>query len=302
MNGTREALFAFAQCVIDSSRPDDTVLMPNPFYQIYEGAATLAGLRARFYNTGADTDYQPDFDAIDKADWARCQLVYICSPGNPTGSVIDEETLATLIELAQQYDFVIAADECYSEIYADENNPPPGLLQACKSIGNDTFDNCIVFHSLSKRSNLPGMRSGFVAGDAKIIAEFFRYRTYHGCSMSPLVQAASAVAWSDEEHVKENRRLYRDKFDAVLDILGDTLAIERPAAGFYLWPQLPLDDEEFARTLFRLHNITVLPGRYLARDRDGRNPGENHVRIALVAELDDCVYAAERIRDTLKTR
>lgn len=281
----------------------NTVLMPNPFYQIYEGAAILAGLQPRFYNTGADTHYQPDFDSIGERDWDRCQLIYICSPGNPTGSVIGEADLITLIERAQRHNFIIASDECYSEIYADENAPPAGLLQACQTMGNHDFSHCAVFHSLSKRSNLPGMRSGFIAGDSRIIDAFFRYRTYHGCSMSPLVQAASTTAWQDEQHVRENRLLYREKFTAVLDILSGALAVTKPQAGFYLWPQLPaelpLDDEAFALALYRQHNITVLPGRYLARENAGINPGENHLRIALVAALDDCIDAAQCIRDTL---
>jgi N-succinyldiaminopimelate aminotransferase len=301
VNGTREALFAFAQCVLDSTSPKTKVLIPNPFYQIYEGAATLAGMQSRFYNTASNTGYQPDFDKINDRDWEKCQLIYICSPGNPTGAVIGESELISLIERAHKYNFIIASDECYSEIYADENSPPCGLLQACQKMGNDKFSHCIVFHSLSKRSNLPGMRSGFVAGDCEIIENFFRYRTYHGCSMSPVVQAASVVAWNDERHVRENRCLYREKFAAVLSILSGTLDVTAPAAGFYLWPELPVDDESFTVSLYRKQNVTVLPGSYLARWNDGINPGKNHVRIALVAELADCIEATERIRETLNS-
>ncbi len=299
VNGTREALFAFAQCVLDSSSSKNEVLIPNPFYQIYEGATLLAGLRARFYNTGRDTGYQPNFEGIGERDWTKCQLIYICSPGNPTGSVIGEPELISLIERAHKYNFIIASDECYSEIYRHENSPPASLLQACQKMGNEKFKNCIVFHSLSKRSNLPGMRSGFVAGDSSIIESFFRYRTYHGCSMSPVVQAASAVAWSDEKHVRKNRDLYRAKFDAAVKILSEAMGVNYPPAGFYLWPELPVNEEQFALTLYRRHNVTVLPGRYLARQHDGINPGINHLRIALVAELADCIDAAECIRETL---
>jgi N-succinyldiaminopimelate aminotransferase len=295
VNGTREALFAIAQCVIDRRRPA-RVLMPNPFYQIYEGAALLAGAEPYFLNTTEDTDLAPDFDAVPESVWQDCQLLYLCTPGNPTGAVIAEDTLQGLIGLAERHDFIIASDECYSEIYFDEAQPPVGLLQAAAAMGNDAYRRCLVFHSLSKRSNLPGMRSGFVAGDADIIAAFFQYRTYHGCSMAPYTQAASISAWHDEQHVRENRHYYQQKFTAVLDILAPVMAISRPDAGFYLWPRTAVDDTVFARELYARHNVTVLPGSYLSRDAHGGNPGSFHIRIALVAEQDECVAAAERIR------
>lgn len=296
VNGTREALFAFAQAVIDPTA-DALVVMPNPFYQIYEGAALLAGAAPHYVPATAESGFVPAFDAVPAKVWARCQLLYICSPGNPTGAVIDLRTLERLIALADEYDFVIAADECYSEIYADESSPPPGLLQACASLGRHDFDRCVVFHSLSKRSNAPGLRSGFVAGDADILDRFFRYRTYHGCAMPPHHQAASVKAWRDEEHVRSNRELYRAKFDAVLDILDGVLPATRPEASFYLWPETPVPDPEFARGLFASQNVTVLPGSYLSRDVDGSNPGANRVRMALVASLDECIDAAHRIRN-----
>ena len=301
VNGTREALFAFAQCMLDRNSQKNMVLMPNPFYQIYEGATILAGLNPHFYSTAESTDYQPDFESLDESVWEKCQLIYICSPGNPTSAVIGEADLMALIERAHKYNFIIASDECYSEIYRDEAKPPAGLLQACKTLGNDDFSQCVVFHSLSKRSNLPGMRSGFVAGDATIIDAFFRYRTYHGCSMSPVVQAASEVVWQDESHVRENRQLYREKFSAVTEILAETLNVKQPEAGFYLWPKLPVDDEVFAKALYEKYNVTVLPGRYLARPDNGIDPGQHHVRIALVATLADCISGAECIRDTLNS-
>jgi len=299
VNGTREALFAIAQCLIDDD-PRALVLMPNPFYQIYEGAALLAGAEPHFLNTTADSNYLPDFDAVPDTVWERCQLVYICSPGNPTGQAIGLETLQALIERARRYNFVIAADECYAEIYQDENAPPPGLLAAAASMGNNSYRNCLVFHSLSKRSNAPGLRSGFVAGDAKLIEAFFRYRTYHGCAMPPATQDASLRAWQDEAHVVENRRLYREKFSAVTDILAPVLDVQTPPGGFYLWPRTAVDDQEFARGLYREQNVIVLPGSYLSRDTEDGNPGRNHIRLALVATLDECVEAAHRIRNFIE--
>lgn len=295
VNGTREALFAFAQAAV-VRKNDPLVAMPNPFYQIYEGAALLAGAEPYFMPCRAEQGFIPDFDAVPAAVWNRCQILYICSPGNPTGAVMSLAQLRHVLELAEKYDFVVASDECYSEIYADEAVPPPGLLQAAAAMGNTDFRRCVVFHSLSKRSNAPGLRSGFVAGDAAIMEPFFNYRTYHGCAMPLQHQAASTLAWRDEAHVVENRRLYREKFDAVLEILGDALPMERPAAGFYLWPETPMDDQEFARELFRRENVTVLPGSFLSREVDGENPGRNRVRLALVAPLDECVDAARRIR------
>jgi len=299
VNGTREALFAIAQCVVDRSKPEPLVLMPNPFYQIYEGAAILAGAQPLFMNCTEENNYLPDLDAVSKKQWARCQLLYICTPGNPTGAVMPVGYLQQLIELAHQHDFVIASDECYSEIYLDEDQPPAGLLGAATAMGSSDFSRCLVFHSLSKRSNLPGLRSGFVAGDANLLEKFLLYRTYHGCSMSPAIQSASISAWSDETHVVENRIRYRQKFDQVLAILSDTLAPKKPQAGFYLWPTTPIADTDFAQRLFAEQNITVLPGRFLSRTTNQGNPGENRVRMALVASLDECRNAAQRINRLL---
>ncbi len=301
VNGTREALFAFAQCVSDRQAKKDLILMPNPFYQIYEGATYLAGLQPAFYNTTRQTRYQADFDSIDADTWARCQMIYICTPGNPSGAVIPEKDLRILINKAEEFDFLIASDECYSEIYFHEQSPPPGLLQAAASIGNTEFERCVVFHSLSKRSNLPGMRSGFVAGDAELLKKFLLFRTYHGCSMPVPTQLASALAWSDEEHVRINRTRYREKFAAVLDILGQPMDLDFPDASFYLWPELPVDDEQFTRRIYRQHGIAVLPGSYLSRSAHGINPGSRHIRIALVAGQRDCVQAAEKIKQTLES-
>ncbi|MGD8308820.1 MAG: succinyldiaminopimelate transaminase, partial [Chromatiales bacterium] len=281
VTGTREALFALAQAVVDPARAP-LVMMPNPFYQIYEGAALLAGAEPRYLPCTAETGFLPDFDAVTPGEWDRCQLLYICSPGNPTGAVMGLDDLRALIRLAERHDFVIASDECYSEIYPDEARPPVGLLQAAAAMGNTEYRRCVVFHSLSKRSNVPGLRSGFVAGDARIIEPFFRYRTYQGCAMPPHHQAASVKAWRDETHVRGNRALYREKFDAVLDALDGVLEVERPAGGFYLWPRTPVPDPEFARGLFAQQNLTVLPGSYLSREADGGNPGRDRVRMALV--------------------
>lgn len=298
--GTREALFSFAQGVIDrAERP--LVVMPNPFYQIYEGAALLAGAEPYFLNTTRETGYLPDFDAVPESVWQRCQLLYICSPGNPTGAVMGEDIHRNLLDLAERHDFVIASDECYSELYADETNPPPGLLQSAHAMGNDAFRRCVVFHSLSKRSNAPGLRSGFVAGDAEILKKFLLYRTYHGCALSLPVQHASIAAWKDEAHVKDNRELYRRKFAEVHGRLSPVLAVELPPAGFYLWPEVPGDGESFCRELFAACNVTVLPGSFLSRDSGGLNPGHRHVRMALVAPVDDCIDAAERIANFAKS-
>ncbi|SMF96912.1 succinyldiaminopimelate aminotransferase apoenzyme [Methylomagnum ishizawai] len=297
--GTREALFSFAQCVVDP-RERPWVLMPNPFYQIYEGAALLAGAEPYFLNTTRETGYRPDFDAVPEAVWARCQLLYLCSPGNPTGAVIDTATLRQLMELSSRYGFIIASDECYSELYADESAPPPGLLGAAYAMGNTQFERCVVFHSLSKRSNAPGLRSGFVAGDAAILKQYLLYRTYHGCALSLPVQHASLAAWRDEAHVVENRALYRRKFAAVHDILKTVLDVTVPPAGFYLWPRTPGDEQAFAQGLFAQQNVTVLPGGYLSREAHGINPGRGHVRMALVAPLNECVEAAHRIAEFVR--
>lgn len=297
VNGTREALFAFTQALLDRQRRP-LVLMPNPFYQIYEGATLLGGGEPVYLPCTSASGLQPDFDAVGEDVWIRTQLLFICTPGNPTGATLSKAQLKALIQLADKYDFVIASDECYSEIYQDR--APAGLLQACAEMGRHDYRRCVVFHSLSKRSNLPGLRSGFVAGDGEILQRFLRYRTYHGCAMPVHHQMASIAAWNDETHVETNRALYVEKFRAVLDILGDVLKVSAPDAGFYLWPRTPIDDESFARQLKAEENVTVLPGRYLSRTVNGRNPGNNRVRMALVAELDQCVEGAERMRALIK--
>lgn len=297
VNGTREALFAFTQALLDRQRRP-LVLMPNPFYQIYEGATLLGGGEPVYLPCTSASGLQPDFDAVGEDVWIRTQLLFICTPGNPTGATLSKAQLKALIQLADKYDFVIASDECYSEIYQDR--APAGLLQACAEMGRHDYRRCVVFHSLSKRSNLPGLRSGFVAGDGEILQRFLRYRTYHGCAMPVHHQLASIAAWNDETHVETNRALYVEKYRAVLDILGDVLKVSAPDAGFYLWPRTPIDDESFARQLKAEENVTVLPGRYLSRTVNGRNPGNNRVRMALVAELDQCVEGAERMRALIK--
>ena len=299
VSGTRESLFAIAQCVVDRSAANPLLLMPNPFYQIYEGAALLAGASPRYLDCLPENDFLPDLDAVPDSEWADCQLIYICNPGNPTGAVMSRAYLQKLIELAHRYDFVIASDECYSEIYFDEDDPPAGLLGTAAEMGNESFSHCLAFHSLSKRSSLPGLRSGFVAGDAELLRSFLLYRTYHGCAMPPATQTASTAAWRDEAHVIENRELYRQKFEQVLQLLSDTLAPRKPQAGFYLWAQTPISDTEFARRLYAEQNVTVLPGRYLARDSAAGNPGLNRVRMALVAPLDECLDAARRINSLI---
>ncbi|QLC74165.1 succinyldiaminopimelate transaminase [Pseudomonas sp. LPB0260] len=300
VNGTREALFAFTQAVVQRDE-QALVVSPNPFYQIYEGAALLAGARPHYLPCLEEQGFNPDFDAVPADIWQRCQILFLCSPGNPTGALIPLDTLKKLIALADQYDFVIAADECYSELYFDEQQPPAGLLSACAELGRSDFARCVVFHSLSKRSNLPGLRSGFVAGDADILKAFLLYRTYHGCAMPVQTQLASVAAWSDEVHVRANRALYREKFDAVLAILDGVLEVQRPDGGFYLWAKTPVDDESFTRELFAREHVTVVPGSYLSRNVDGVNPGAGRVRMALVAPLAECVEAAERIREFVKS-
>lgn len=300
VNGTREALFAFAQSVVDRSK-DPAILMPNPFYQIYEGAALLAGAEPIYLNTLEKNQFLIDYQSVSEAVWQRCQLLYLCTPGNPTGAVMSQQDMQELIGLADKYDFIIASDECYSELYADESNPPAGLLQACRSMGRDDYHRCVVFHSLSKRSNVPGLRSGFVAGDAEIIQQFLLYRTYHGCAMPLPVQMASIAAWQDEQHVINNRNLYREKFRLVHQLLSPVLSIDIPAGAFYLWIETPISDTEFARRLFEQQNVTVLPGRFLSRESNGINPGINRIRVALVADKQECITAAERIRQFVET-
>jgi len=313
VNGTREALFAFVQAVVDDGRSGGEprgasaplVLMPNPFYQIYEGAALLAGAEPYMLNTTAASGYAPDLDAVPEAVWRRCQVLFLCSPGNPTGAVLSLEYLQRALELADRYDFLIAADECYTELYLDESAPPPGLLQACVAAGHDRFQRCVVFHSLSKRSSVPGLRSGFVAGDPEIMKRFLLYRTYHGSAMAVPTQLASIAAWNEDTHAAANRRLYQEKFAQVLPILAPVMNVEKPAGAFYLWPDIGGDDERFTRELFARQNITVLPGSYLARGGGGAagvgvgagdNPGAGRVRISLVPPVALCVEAAERIR------
>lgn len=301
VNGTREGLFAIAQCLVDRKDKHRSVLMPNPFYQIYEGAALLAGATPDFYTIDHDAD--ANLDAIDDSQWQQCQMIYICTPGNPTGSVLSEKALQALIEKSAKHDFVIVSDECYSEIYREAAGAPCGLLQAAGSMGLTDYKRCLVFHSLSKRSNLPGLRSGFVAGDAALIKQFLTYRTYQGCSMSEPVQRASIVAWQDEKHVISNRQAYDEKYSAVHSILGRSLQLMTPAAGFYLWPELAVDDQRFTQQLLAEHNVRVVPGSYLAREVAGRaNPGKNYIRLALVAPIDDCVEAANRLVDCLSNQ
>ena len=292
VNGSREALFAFAQTVIDPAGGTARVCCPNPFYQIYEGAALLAGAQPVYLNDGM---------AFDDIDWAGVQLAYVCSPGNPTGRVLGLAAWRRLFELADRHGFVIAADECYSELYYDEQHPPLGGLQAAQQLGRGDFRRLVAFSSLSKRSNAPGMRSGFVAGDASVLKQFLLYRTYHGSAMSLPVQHASVAAWRDEEHVRANRQLYAQKYRAVLPLIGAPLATAMPDGGFYLWVRTPIDDAHFARELQRQYNVLVLPGSFLARDAHGANPGRNHVRVALVASLAECVEAAQRIRQFVRS-
>lgn len=300
VNGSREALFAFAQTVIDPTRAFATVVCPNPFYQIYEGAALLAGAQTAFANSDPRRNFAADWSQIGASTWSRTQLLYVCSPGNPTGAVMPLAEWAMLFELADRHDFVIASDECYSEIYFGDA-PPLGSLEAARALGRDGFHNLVAFTSLSKRSNVPGMRSGFVAGDARLIRAFLTYRTYHGSAMSPPVQRASIAAWGDETHVIANRAAYRQKFDAVTPILADVLDVAMPDAGFYLWAGVPGgDDVGFALRLLAQYNVAVLPGSLLARDAHGTNPGAGRIRLALVAGVEDCVEAAQRIAQCVR--
>ena len=295
VNGSREALFALAQTVIDPTRPGATVVCPNPFYQIYEGAALLAGAQTAFANSNPVRNFAAEWGAIDAATWARTQLLYVCSPGNPTGAVMPLDEWRALFALSDRHGFVIASDECYSEIYF-RDEAPLGALQAAKALGRVGFQRLVVFTSLSKRSNVPGMRSGFVAGDAALMKAFLLYRTYHGSAMSGVVQAASIAAWSDEAHVVANRALYREKFARVTPLLAPVLDVRLPDAGFYLWAGVEGgDDIAFARGLLAQYNVAVLPGSLLARDAHGVNPGSGRIRMALVAGVDECVEAAQRI-------
>ncbi len=296
VNGTREALFAFVQSVVGSkSKP--LVAMPNPFYQIYEGATLLAGAEPYFLNTNASNGYIPNLDAVPAEIWNRCEILFLCNPGNPAGATAPRKYLEHALELAEKHNFIIAADECYAEIYLDENAPPPSLLQAAQATGRDKLQRCVVFHSLSKRSSVPGLRSGFVAGDPAVISKFLLYRTYHGSAMAVPTQIASVAAWDEDTHAAQNRKLYQDKFAKVLPILQPVLDVKRPDGAFYLWPDVGQNDEAFVRELFEEQNLTLLPGSYLAREAHGENPGAGRVRISLTAPVDQCVLAAERIRD-----
>ena len=303
VTGTREALFAFVQAVVDSGGGQaPLVLMPNPCYQIYEGAALLAGAEPYFLNTTARNGFLPDLDAVPEAAWRRCQLLFLCSPANPVGAVMDLAYLKHALELAARYDFIVASDECYADLFDDEASPPPSLLSAAAAMGNTAYRRCMTFHSLSKRSSLPGLRSGIVAGDAALISPFLLYRTYHGCAMPIPTQRASITAWSDDEHVRANRALYRRKFDRVLPVLRPVIDVERPAGGFYLWLNVGGDDVAFTADLFAAQNVTVVPGSYLARATEQGNPGAGYVRISLVAAEEECVQAAVRIREFITLR
>ena len=310
VNGSREALFAFAQAVVDRSRPTPVVVCPNPFYQIYEGAALLSGADPVFLNQTAENGFGLDLDSVTDQEWARTQLMYVCSPGNPTGRVFTLDEWRALFGQSDRYGFVIASDECYSEIYGDEQTPPMGGLEAAHRLGRDDFRNLVVFTSLSKRSNAPGLRSGGVAGDARLLRKFLLYRTYHGCAMSTAVQHASIAAWGDEAHVRENRAKYREKFAALVPILAPVMRVQHPDAGFYLWAGVPGDEDgrkggddvAFAKALFAATHVTVLPGRFLARDAHGVDPGRGYVRMALVPELEACVNAATRIAAFCRTQ
>ena len=304
VNGTREAIFSFTQAMVNRDN-SPLIISPNPFYQIYEGATFLAGAELKLLSTTEDNHFIPDYDAVSETDWRRCEILFLCSPGNPTGAVTPHDILSKLISLADKYDFIIASDECYSEIYCNEDQPPIGLLQTCAAIGRHDFSRAVVFHSLSKRSNLPGLRSGFIAGDATLLPRFLQYRTYHGSAMSVQHQLASIAAWDDESHVMANRQAYKAKFKAVLDILGPIMDVKQSDASFYLWPRTPINDELFTQKLYSQQAVTVVPGSYLSRTVDGdgnineslgENPGKNRIRMALVAPEADCIEAAKRIK------
>ncbi|MXN29026.1 succinyldiaminopimelate transaminase [Delftia sp. CH05] len=305
VNGSREALFSFTQVVVDASQDGARVICPNPFYQIYEGATLLAGAQPYYAPSDAARNFAVDWDSVPADVWEKTQLIFVCSPGNPTGAVMPLAEWEKLFALSDRHGFVIASDECYSEIYFD-GTPPLGGLEAAQRLGRTDYKNLLMFTSLSKRSNVPGLRSGFVAGDAALIKAFLLYRTYHGGAMSPVVQTASIAAWGDEAHVEENRRLYREKFNQVTPVLARVMDVRLPDASFYLWAGIPeslgLDDADFARELYATTGVTVLPGSYLAREANGRNPGAGRVRMALVAETAECLEAAQRIAQFIESR
>jgi len=296
VNGTREGLFSVAQALSEPLKRKH-IILPNPFYQIYEGACLLAGCQPLYVNSDTNAPFKPDYNAIKPNTWDRVSILYLCNPGNPHGSLLSIAEMQYLIEQALKHGFVIIADECYSEIYRSETSAPPGLLEAAAKMGNTGYKQCLAFNSLSKRSNLPGLRSGYVCGDARLIESFLLYRTYHGSAMPIHNQLLSSLAWSDEQHVIINRARYREKYTAFLNIINDFWPMHQPEASFYLWPETPYDDQKFAVNLIKETNIRVLPGSYLARSSDQVNPGQNRVRLALVAELDQCIQAAERLRD-----
>ncbi|HEY6482397.1 MAG TPA: succinyldiaminopimelate transaminase [Steroidobacteraceae bacterium] len=304
VNGTREALFAFVQAMVDRER-EPLIVMPNPFYQIYEGAALLAGAEPCFLDASPANGFLPDLTAVPASIWRRCRVLVLCSPGNPTGAVLPQSLLREAVQIAERYDFLIAADECYCEIYFDERHPPAGLLQVAHAAGHEQFQRCIVFHSLSKRSSVPGLRSGFVAGDPQVLSRFLLYRTYHGSAMPLPTQLASIAAWSDDEHAAVNRHLYQEKLAGVLPILAPVMHVPRPQGAFFLWPEVGGDDERFTLELFAEQNVSVLPGSYLARASptgERINPGAGRVRISLVPELAACIEAAQRVNLFMRGR
>lgn len=301
VSGTREALFSFAQAILDSSQKNRAVGMPNPFYQIYEGAAIMAGCEPFYINCVAESAYQPDFDALSDGDWDALQMLYICNPHNPTGATFALETLCMLVEKAQKHDFILVGDECYSEIYLDATHAPISLLTACAHLGLNNYKNCVVLNSLSKRSSLAGLRSGFVAGDAEILSQYLRYRTYHGCTLSPIAEQISIAAWSDETHVVENRAKYQEKLTSAYAALAPLANLPKPVGGFCLWLPTPDNDCDFTKALYAHENVLVLPGQFLARHAHGLNPGEKHVRIALVAEPKVCLRGIEKVAKHLQS-
>ena len=301
VNGTREAIFAFTQAAVSRSEYRPLVISPNPFYQIYEGAAYLSGAEPYFLPCLEENGFNPDYSQVPTEIWARCQLLFVCTPGNPTGSTLKLEDFRQLLDLADEHDFILASDECYSEIYVEGKEQPMGLLEACALLGRNDFRRCVVFHSLSKRSNLPGLRSGFIAGDADLLKPFLLYRTYHGCAMPVHTQLASIAAWNDEQHVAANREQYTQKFRSVLEILSPVLDVKQSDASFDLWPKTPVNEESFARELFAQQNVTVLPGSYLSRTVNGFNPGADRIRMALVASVEECTAAALRIRALIES-